>query len=102
MAKSYEASIVLAGTLKDRNGGTSKNNFTDAYKTKLDNIAANANKTTINNTLTSTSTTEALSANMGRKLNDEKMAIPKSGTAVPNINELADGEYYDQLFEVEG
>ncbi len=102
LVRKDEASIVLAGTLKDRNGGTSKNNFTDAYKTKLDNIAANANKTTINNTLTSTSTTEALSANMGRKLNDEKMAIPKSGTAVPNINELADGEYYDQLFEVEG
>lgn len=102
LVRKDEANVTLNGVLKDKNGGTSKNDFTDAYKTKLDNIADGANKTTINNTLTSTSTTEALSANMGRKLNVEKMAIPKSGTEVPSINDLADGEYYDQLFEVEG
>lgn len=102
LVRKDESNIVLTGTLKDKNGGTSKNNFTDAYKAKLDGIATGANKTTINNTLTSTSTTEALSANMGRKLNNEKMTIPKSGTTIPNINDLADGEYYDQLFEVEG
>lgn len=101
LVRKDEANIILSGTLKDKNGGTSKNNFTDVYKTKLDGIATGANKTIINDTLTSTSTAEALSANMGRKLNNEKMAIPKSGTDIPNINSLADGEYYDQLFEVE-
>lgn len=59
----------------------SSNDFTDAYKTKLDSIAAQANKyvlptatadtkVTINNTLTSTSTTEALAAAQGKVLKD--------------------------------
>lgn len=59
----------------------SSNDFTDAYKTKLDGIAAQANKyvlptatadtkVTINNTLTSTSTTEALAAAQGKALKD--------------------------------
>ena len=42
-------------------------------KTKLDGIAANANKTTIVDTLTSTSTTSALSANQGRALDINKL-----------------------------
>lgn len=37
----------------------SSNDFTDAYKTKLDGIAAQANKTIVDNSLTSTSTTNA-------------------------------------------
>lgn len=45
--------------------------MTATDKTKLDGIATGANKTTINNTLTSTSTSEALSANQGKVLNDK-------------------------------
>ena len=44
-----------------------------AEKTKLSNIAAGANKTTVENVLTSTSTTNALSAAQGKIL-DEKIA----------------------------
>lgn len=44
-------------------------------KTKLNGIAEGANKTTINNTLTSTSTTQALSAAQGKSLNDRIVAI---------------------------
>ena len=48
-------------------------------KSRLDGIATGANKTTINNTLTSTSTSEALSANQGKVLNDKY-----NGTALYN------------------
>lgn len=48
----------------------SSNDFTDAYKSKLDGIAAQANKTTVENSLTSTSTTEALAAAQGKALKD--------------------------------
>ena len=41
----------------------------DQVKNKVDGIEDEANKTVINNSLTSTSTTEALSANQGRVLN---------------------------------
>ena len=49
---------------------TTQNGFmTSADKTKLNGIAANATNTTVVNSLTSTSTTSALSANQGRLLN---------------------------------
>lgn len=48
----------------------SSNDFTDAYKSKLDGIAAKANKTTVENSLTSTSTTNALAAAQGKALKD--------------------------------
>lgn len=50
--------------------GLSSNDFTDAYKTKLDGIAAQANKTIVDNSLTSTSTTNALAAAQGKALKD--------------------------------
>lgn len=98
LVRKDEKSVVITGTFKDKNGGTSKNNFTDAYKNKLDGIAtgatkntsvatttvdglmssadktklngivAGANKTTVENVLTSTSTTNALSAAQGKAL----------------------------------
>lgn len=46
----------------------SSNDFTNAYKTKLDGIAAQANKTIVDNSLTSTSTTNALAAAQGKAL----------------------------------
>lgn len=48
----------------------SSNDFTNAYKTKLDGIAAQANKTIVDNSLTSTSTTNALAAAQGKALKD--------------------------------
>lgn len=49
----------------------STNDFTDTYKTKLDGIATGATKNTVENSLTSTSTTNALSAAQGKVLNDK-------------------------------
>lgn len=48
----------------------SSNDFTNAYKTKLDGITAQANKTIVVNSLTSTSTTNALAAAQGKALKD--------------------------------
>lgn len=48
----------------------SSNDFTNAYKTKLDSIAAQANKTIVDNSLTSTSITNALAAAQGKALKD--------------------------------
>lgn len=52
--------------------GLSTNDFTTAEKEKLAGIATGANKTTIEDVLTSTSAANALSANQGRVL-DEKI-----------------------------
>lgn len=48
----------------------SSNDFTNAYKNKLGGIAQGANKTVIDNSLTSTSTTNALAAAQGKALKD--------------------------------
>lgn len=53
----------------------STNDYTTAEKNKLSGIQDGANKTIINNTLTSTSTTAALSAAQGKALNDKITAI---------------------------
>lgn len=46
----------------------SSNDFTDAYKTKLDGITVQANKTIVVNSLKSTSITNALAAAQGKAL----------------------------------
>ena len=97
LVRKDEKNIVFAGTIQDKNGGTSKNNFTDEYKAKLDSISSEANKTVINNTLTSTSTAEALSAAMGKKLNTDKQNKISYGTSVPLT--LATGELFALYFE---
>ncbi|MED9948584.1 MAG: hypothetical protein U0J50_10070 [Peptacetobacter hiranonis] len=48
----------------------SSNDFTDAYRNKLGSVAQGANKTVIDNSLTSTSTTNALAAAQGKALKD--------------------------------
>lgn len=48
----------------------SSNDFTDKYKTKLDGIAAQANRTNVVNNLTTNSGTDALSAGQGKVLKD--------------------------------
>lgn len=50
--------------------GLSTNDFTTALLNKLNGIDAEANKTTVNNTLTSTSTSDALSAAQGKALKE--------------------------------
>lgn len=55
--------------------GLSTNDYTAAEKQKLAGIAAQANKTTVENVLTSTSTTNALSAAQGKALKDALDAL---------------------------
>lgn len=99
LVRKDQESVVLSGTITDKNGGTSKNNFTDAYKQKLDGIAANATKNTVENVLTSTSTTNALSAAQGKVLKDGLDAKQKKityGTGVPSGG--SNGDIYIQYF----
>lgn len=86
LVRKDQDNVTISGTFQDKNGGTSKNNFTDAYKNKLDGIANNANKTTIENVLTSTSTANALSAAQGKILKaliDAKQKSITKGTTTP-------------------
>lgn len=86
--------IVMTGTITDEQGrGLSKNDFTDTYKEKLDNL----NNTVVENTLNSTSTTNALSAAMGKKLNLEKQNKISYGKSIPT--NLENGEIYLQYFD---
>ena len=55
--------------------GLSTNDYTTAEKQKLAGITAQANKTTVENVLTSTSTTNALSAAQGKALKDALNAL---------------------------
>ena len=99
LVRKDQKSVIIAGTFKDENGGTSKNNFTDAYKTKLDGIAAGANKTIVENVLTSTSTTNALSAAQGKALKaliDGKQKNISKGTGTPSGG--SNGDIYLQYF----
>ena len=67
--------------------GLSTNDYTTTEKNKLAGIATGADKTTIVNNLTSTSTTSALSANMGKVLNEKFVELsPDDATAVQTIN----------------
>lgn len=96
LVRKDQENITINGTFQDKNGGTSKNNFTDKYKNKLDNIDDDANKTTIENVLTSTSTTNALSAAMGKELYDKKQNLIKIGTEEPSGG--MSGDIYIQYF----
>lgn len=55
--------------------GLSTNDYTTEEKQKLAGIAAQANKTTVENVLTSTSITNALSAAQGKALKDALNAL---------------------------
>lgn len=62
--------------------GLSTNDYTTEEKTKLAGIAAQANKTTVENVLTSSSTTNALSAAQGKALKDALDALTARVTAL--------------------
>lgn len=69
--------------------------MTPAQKKKLDGIAEGANKTTVNNTLTSTSTTDALSAAQGKAL-DEKITEVSNNAQV-----VAEGVVSDAIMDLQ-
>ena len=69
--------IVNKFVAKETGKGLSTNDFTNELKTKLDGISEGANKTTVEDVLTSTSSTNALSANQGKALSD-KIATVKT------------------------
>lgn len=58
--------------------------------------AVNENALEVINNLTTGGTTKALSAEMGKKLNDEKQNIIGYGTTVPT---LAEGQIFIQIFD---
>lgn len=86
LVRKDQDNVTISGTFQDKNGGTSKNNFSDVYKTKLDGIEMKANKTIVENVLTSTSTANALSAAQGKILKaliDAKQKSITKGTTTP-------------------
>lgn len=74
---------LFAGKVDKVDGkGLSTNDYTTAEKNKLAGIASGATATTVENVLTSTSTTNALSAAQGKVLNDGKLATNGNGSNV--------------------
>lgn len=80
---------------KEDGKGLSTNDYTTAEKTKLSGIATGANKTTVENVLTSTSTTNALSANQGKVLNDKLAEINT------NIENLGAGDMLKSVYDTD-
>lgn len=74
------------------------NTLLEAIETLVTNSISSA-KTSIENNLESTSITKALSAAMGKKLNEEKQNLIKSGTSEPTGGN--NGDIYLQYFEEE-
>lgn len=74
----------------------STNDYTTAEKTKLAGIADGANKTVINDTLTSTSKTEALSANQGKTLDGKIENVKKS------LSSLGYGDMLKSTYDTDG
>ncbi len=88
--------IIMTGTITDAQGrGLSKNDFTDACKNKLDDLS----NTIIINRLDNSSAFYALSAAMGKKLNEEKQGKIRIGSTTPVSSQLAEGEIYLQYFD---
>lgn len=74
----------------------STNDFTDEFKTKLAGIAEGANKTIVEDNLSSTSATNALSANQGKVL-DEKIKAINDGMA-----DLGAGDMLRSVYDING
>lgn len=75
--------------------GLSTNDFTTALLNKLNGIATGANKTTIENVLTSTSTTNALSAAQGKALKDLITELQNS------MGELGYGDMMKNVYDTD-
>lgn len=76
--------------------GLSTNDYTTAEKEKLAGIASGATAVTVNNTLTSTSTTQALSAAQGKVLNDKISQI------TGDLEDLGGGDMMKATYDVNG
>lgn len=96
LVRKDQANVTITGIFKDSIGGTSENNFSNDYKTKLDNIAVGATKVEIEDNLTSTSSEKALSAKQGKILNATKQDKLPKGTLVPIST--TNGDVYMQYF----
>lgn len=81
---------------KETGKGLSTNDYTTAEKEKLAGIAEGANKTIVENVLTSTSETNALSAAQGKVLNDKIAAINT------NMEDLGAGDMLKSTYDVNG
>ena len=74
---------MFAGKVDKVDGkGLSTNDYTTGEKTKLSGIETGANKTTVENSLTSTNTANALSANQGKVLDEKIKALSDSMSAL--------------------
>lgn len=88
---------LLAGYVEaDGDKVLSDNNFTDALLTKLNGIATGATKNTVENVLTSTSTTNALSAAQGKALKDLLDGI------LGDMAELGEGDMLKSVYDTDG
>lgn len=81
---------------KETGKGLSTNDYTTAEKDKLAGIAEQANKTVLNNTLTSTSTAEALTAAQGKVLKDAIDGVSES------LGELGYGDMMKATYDADG
>lgn len=87
--------IINKFVAKETGKGLSTNDYTTEEKTKLSGIAEGANKTTVTDSLTSTSTTDALSANQGKVL-DEKIAAINT-----NMGNLGGGDMMKSAYDTD-
>lgn len=88
--------ITAKFVAKEEGKGLSTNDFTTAEKEKLSGIATGATKTVITNNLISTSTSNALSANQGKILNDKIVAINTS------MENLGAGDMLKSVYDTNG
>lgn len=86
--------IVNKFVAKEDGKGLSSNDYTTAEKTKLSGIAEGANKTTVEDSLTSTSSTNALSANQGKVLDERISAIND------NMENLGAGDMLKSKYDI--
>lgn len=88
--------IVNKFVAKEEGKSLSSNDYTTNEKTKLSGIAEGANKTIIQDNLSSTSPTDALSANQGKILDDKIKAINQ------NMGNLGGGDMMKSEYDVDG
>jgi len=81
---------------KEAGKGLSTNDYTTDEKNKLGGIEAQANKTIVNNTLASDSTTEALSAAQGKALNQ------RIDDVVEGMGDLGYGDMMKMTYDPDG
>lgn len=88
--------IKSAFVVKEAGKGLSTNDYTTDEKNKLAGVESGANKTTVENVLTSNSTTNALSAAQGKVLNEKIAAINT------NLEDLGAGDMLKSVYDTDG